>query len=404
MSTELTTTRTTAIASSEDNMREIVNGTPQFFSKNRSSHDNCLRAGSDLLAKIKAAGMTDDLDLAAAKYLEKTRRTVAAMKELRAPATRLFDQVKKEFTMLENDIDVSKLETVPFQLQQLRNQYAAKKYEEAEKLRLAAEAKRQAKLARDKFAEECTEDYKTKFNQLIIENINELTKLNESVNLDNYEEIYSKVEKFPTLLSCDWNPLSSVRMPLNLLPSDARKIGNEVLNSLRPSFEEQYHTEIGDYRQEILDILPSKKLELERAANASVEEAAKIQKELREREAAEAARKEAERREREREAARQEEVKKVNSEAANLFDAVQGSVPAYTPKAKVTKKIRITGYEGYVEVMSLWWAKEGCRLPKDELDKIFKKQIAFCEKLANKEEQFISDDHGVEYYDEVKAK
>ena len=78
--------------------------------------------------------MTDELDKTAATYLERTRRTVKAMTELRSPVTKLFDQVRKEFTTLENDIDPTKAGTVPYQLQQLRNMYAAKKRAEEEEI------------------------------------------------------------------------------------------------------------------------------------------------------------------------------------------------------------------------------------------------------------------------------
>lgn len=55
-----------------------------------------------------------------------------------------------------------------------------------------------------------------------------------------------------------------------------------------------------------------------------------------------------------------------------------------------------------MQILSMWWAKEGCRMTDGELSKIFKKQITFCEKLANKEGEFISDE-SVQYIDDVKA-
>ena len=115
------TTTALAIASSAENVGAIVRNTPESFRKNQLSHDNCLRACENLLVQIKDNGMTDELDKTAATYLERTRRTVKAMTELRSPVTKLFDQVRKEFTTLENDIDPTKAGTVPYQLQQLRN-------------------------------------------------------------------------------------------------------------------------------------------------------------------------------------------------------------------------------------------------------------------------------------------
>ncbi len=403
MSTEIATNPTVpAIASSAENIGEIARNAPESLRKNQLSHDNCITACERLLDEIKTNGMSDDLDQKAAKYIEKTRRTVKAMTELRSPVTKLFDLVRKEFTNLENEIDPTKAGTIPYQLQQYRNQYAAKKREQEEARRRAEEAQKQAQLARSQYRDACIEDYKAKFNQLVISRINELTELNSSVSLESYQAVYDTVSAYIVELPADWCPPSSVRMPYNLSTDESRQIRGEVMKSLLNQFTEQYKTEIGDYRQEILDKLPSKRMELERAAKANADEAARIKAEMAQREAAEAARKEAERIEREKEEAKKAEVKKANNEAANLFDLAQVATPAYQPKSKVTKKIQVLNPKGYMQVMSMWWAKEGCKLSKEELDKAFKKQITFCEKLANKDGEFISDP-SVEYVDEVKA-
>lgn len=396
------TTTALAIASSAENVGAIVRNTPESFRKNQLSHDNCLRACENLLAKIKEGGMTDELDKTAATYLERTRRTVKAMTELRSPVTKLFDQVRKEFTTLENDIDPTKSGTIPYQLQQMRNAYAAKKREEEEAKRRAEEAKRQADMAREQYRAACEDDYKVKFNDLVVTRINELTNLNNSVSLENYNAIVDIISCYAVELPADWCPPSSVRMPFNLTPDESRSIRGDVMRRLIVQFAEQFKSEIGDYRQEILDKLPSKKAELSRAAKASEEEAKRIAEEIKKREAAELARKEAERVAREQEEAKKKEVQKAEAEAASLFNLTQATAQSYQPKAKVTKKIRILNPNGYLQVLMMWWAKEGCILPDDDLIKIFKKQITFCEKLANKDGEFISDG-SVTYVDDVKA-
>lgn len=397
-----TTTTALAIASSAENVGAIVRNTPESFRKNQLSHDNCLRACENLLEQIKEKGMTDELDKTAATYLERTRRTVKAMTDLRSPVTKLFDQVRKEFTTLENDIDPTKAGTVPYQLQQFRNAYAAKKREEEEARRRAEEARRQADIAREQYRNACEDDYKVKFNDLVVTRINELTDLNSSVNLDNYNAVFDTVTGYAVELPADWCPPSSVRMPFNLTPDESRNIRGDVMRRLIGQFAEQFKSEIGDYRQEILDKLPSKKVELERAAKANAEESARIKAEIAQREAAEAARKEAERVAREQEEAKKAEVQKAGAEATSLFDLSQATAQTYQPKTKVTKKIRILNPNGYMQVLIMWWAKEGSRMTDEELTKIFRKQITFCEKLANKDDEFINDG-SVVYVDDVKA-
>lgn len=401
MSTQQTTT-SLAIASSADNVSIIVRNTPETFRKNQLSHDNCLRACETLIAKIKETGMSDDLDKTAATYLERTRRTIKAMTEMRSPLTKLFDQVRKEFTTLENDIDPTKNGTVPFQLQQLRNECAAKKREEEEARRRAEEARRQADIARQQYRAACEDDYKVKFNDLVVARLNELTDLNSSVTLDTYKAVYDTVARYAVELPADWTPESSVRMPYNLSPDESRNIRSDVMRRLIGQFAEQYRSEISDYRQDILDKLPSKKTELERAAQASAEEARRIAEEIKQREAAELARKEAERIAREQEEARKKEVQKAGAEAASLFDLTQATAQTYQPKTKVAKKIRINSPDGYLKALMMWWAKEGSAMSHEELAKIFKKQITFCEKLATKEGEFINDP-AIEYIDDIKA-
>lgn len=402
MSTESTTTALT-IASSADNVGMIIRNTPVSFQKNQLSHDNCLAACQTLLDEINSNGMTDELDQKAAKYIEKTRRTVKAMNELRAPVTKLFDQVRKEFTNLENDIDPTKSGTIPYQLQTLRNNYAAKKRSEEEARLRAEELKKRQELATLKYKEDLKDFYKNQFNRTVETQINMLTELNNSVTLDNYEHVYKKISAHVTDFPPTWNPDTNVLHPAHIPFKEAREIRNAIVRDLVDNqFIKQYKTEIGDYRQELLDKLPSKKIELEKAAKASAEEAEKIKAQLKEREALDAARKEVERIAREREEAKKEEVKKAGDEATNLFNLSQTAKKIYQPKAKVTKKINVIAPSGYMQIVSMWWAKEGCTLSKEELDKIFKKQIAFCEKLANKDGEFINDP-GIEYTEDVKA-
>lgn len=131
----------------QENIAAIVQAAPQSYLDNRQSNRRCLQACRELLDTIEAEGMTDRLDQQAAAYIEKARRTVKVMNERRSPVTKLFDQIRAEFTSLENAIDPSRSDTVPYRLQQLRNRYAARKREEQEAIRRAEEAKRLAEQA-----------------------------------------------------------------------------------------------------------------------------------------------------------------------------------------------------------------------------------------------------------------
>lgn len=390
-----------AVIVRQENIVTIVKAGPQSYQTNALSCQRCAEAGQQLLDEIERNGMSDELDKRLAAYIEKTRKTVKAMNERRSPVTKLFDQVRSEFTILENTIDPTKKDTVPYRIAQFRNAYAAKKREEEERRRQAELATLELLKAKESYRVAVEEDYRRSFNNLVTTSINELTKLNTGVTLENYTAVFDTVTGYQSTLRADWCPPSAVRLPYNVSPEETKAIRNEVFCKLLPSFEEQFVFEVDEYRREILDKLPSKKIELERMAEADAAEAARLKAEMAKREAEEAARKEQERKKAEAEAQQKAELDKANAEMSGLFGVAKAE-QVYTPKSKVSKKIKVNDPGAFLNIVSMWWQREGCTLSVDELSKIFKKQLTFCEKLATKEDVFV-EAAGLEYYDDVKA-
>ena len=387
-----------------ENMKEIIQAASQHYELNRTSRDNCVAFGQNILHTIQQQGMNDDLDRQAATFIEKARRTVKAMNERRSPATKLFDQVRTAFTVIENEIDPAKSGTIGYQLQQLRNQYAAKKQAEEEKRLREEMARRQAEEAARKFRMDVEDDFRQQFQDLVNATLNKITEVDNNLTLDNYDASLLSLKAIKA--STDgcvpaWVETlhASCFIPMGVKVSDVEK---EIKQKLAKQFEEQYLAEVGDTVDYTIDRLPSKKANLERIAKANAEEAARIKAEMEARQKAEAARMEKERAAREAEAKAKAEMEKQTAEMTSLFNQ-QATVAGYQPKTKVTKKINLLNPEGIMAVIALWWSKEGCTLTVDELSKMFKKQITFCEKLANKEDIFVNDE-SVEYVDEVKAK
>ena len=401
--TTMTVQASEAAIIKKENIATIVQAAPQSYQTNVLSCRRCAEFGQNLLDEAAKNGMSDDLDQRIASFIEKARKTVQVMNERRSPVTKLFDQVRSEFTLLENAIDPAKKDTVPFRLQRLRDTYAAKRREEEEARRRAAEVQRQLELAKAEYRAACEEDYLNSFNNLLNSEINKLSELNASVSLENYAAVTDTVTGFPVTLPSEWCPPSSVRLPYNLSPDDARCIRTEVFAALLRRFEEQYKFEIEDLRQDSLDKLPSKKAELERIVRSDAAEAERVKADLARREAEDAARKERERREKERREKEALELKRQNEQIGGLFAANKAAASAYTPKVKVSRKIVVTDPAAYLSVLHLWWQREGSALSVEELGKIFRKQVTFCEKLADKEEVY-AEHPGLEYVEEVKAK
>ena len=398
------TNNTPAIVRPE-NIQAIVQAAPQSYSDNRNSRDRCIGFGRALLEAVRAQGMDDGLDGQAAAFIDKARRTLKAMNERRSPLTKLLDEVRTAFTTMENEVDPSKPGTVAYDLQQLRNQYAARKRAEEERRLRQEMARRQAEEAARKFRLDVEDDFKRQFQQLVDDALNRITQADNGLSLENYEETLARLKSSKEYvakgLPAGWLEQlhTYAKIPAGIKAAETEA---EVKNMLAKQFTEQYIAEVGDALDYILDRLPSKRANLEKIAQANAEEAARIKAEMEARSRAEAERMEKERAEREAGEKRKAELERKAAEMASLFDS-QAAASAYQPKTKVTKKINLLNPEGVLSVLSLWWSKEGCTLGVEELSRMFKKQIAFCEKLAGKEGILVQDE-SVEYVDEVKAK
>lgn len=390
-----------------ENIQTIVQMTPENHRANVESHDKCISYGQQLLARIMQQGMTDELDQQAAKYIEAARKTVAKMNDKRSPLTKLFDQIRSEFTRLEGEIDPSKTGTVPNQLQQLRNKFAAQKREEEERRHREEMMRQQIEQAVTQFRYDLEKDWRYQLGTHIQQQCNDMSRLLASVTLDNFiivEEQFKKWDMtFPKFTV-------NVTKPFLVPEPEHNAIMTDVWNTLKPGFTQQYAEELAKYRDSCLDRLPSKKQELERAAQASAEEAERIRREMEERDRAEAARQEAERKEAERKQREAAELKKQQTEMGSLFDqqAVATTTPVvegYKPKTSVKQKLVPLAPEAFTEIFAMWWSGEGCKMTVEELTKVFKKQITYCEKLANSKTNPVRiKSELISYEDDVRAK
>ena len=186
------------------NVRTLAELAPQSYRDNLLSHTRCLEAGNQLLARVKQEGMTDALDMEIAKYIDKAKITVRKMNGKRSPVTQLFDQIRKVYTSMENDVDPSKANSIPNQLQAYRNAFAKKKHEEEERRR-REEAARQAKEnAKVRYHAEVAEDYNRQFSALINKSVNDLNGLDRQLAVDNYKTVSEALKEYSCELPESW--------------------------------------------------------------------------------------------------------------------------------------------------------------------------------------------------------
>lgn len=392
----------------QENVQMIVQSAPNAYNTNSLSSVRCADFGKNLLDEIERSGMTDELDKRCADYIDKAKRTLKTMNERRAPFTKLFDQIRSEFTGMENSIDPTKKDTVPYKIQQARNTFAAKKREEVERARQEEMRRQQREQAISRYAQDAEDDYRRQFDGKITSDINALTSLNQSLTIENFDEVSKKIKNFDVKLGNEWFQYcqSHAHKPYEISDGEAVQIRQSVLNRLSRQFKEQYASEVGEYRDTIADALPSKKRELERMAKANAEEQARMKAELEAREAAETRRLEEERKRKEEEAMAAKKAQQTANEMDGLFGQAAVATPVgYQSKTAVKKRIVTDSPEGMLAVVSMWWSKEGRFLSMEELCKIFKKQITFCEKLANdKDSPELISSPFIRYEEEVKAK
>lgn len=401
----MATQESTALVKQE-NIQAIVQSAPKAYETGKISHDKCLEFGNALLKKIEEnGGLNDELDAQVADYLVRAGTTLKKINDTRTPVTRLFDDIKKVFTALENDIDKTKTGSLPFRLQALRNAYAKQKFEAAERLRKEEEERQRIIAVKNNYIQSVKDDYRRLVSEAINSSCKTLMELDNNVTLENYQNTYKFIDDFQTELPLEWykNLKHTVSIPNIPISIDELKIIEiNVKNELYKELNAQYIYEIESTKVYVLERLPSKKMNLEKMAKADAEEAARMKEAMEANKAKEAARMEQERKARELEQQQKAEAAQQMNEMNGLFAMAEAAQPVAKTSVKVSKKIEIVNANGIVPIINLWFAREGVNLELEELCKIFKKQITFCEKLA-KEDVFI-EDKNIRYVDDVKAK
>jgi hypothetical protein len=393
------------------NIQTVMRDAPAAFSENQVSHDRCLQAASALISRAEAEGMTEPLDQEIAVFISRARKTLDKMNSKRSAVTQIFDRIRSAYTALENDIDPSRKDTLPFRLQQCRNSYAAARRAEQEARQREQMRLRQIQAAKDIHRDRCKAELRQIADTLVRERTAQLRDIYAATTLATCELTLKHIQQFtdtihPDTLSDHYFPrVAAIHIPESIPGSERLGIEKAVFEELHPDLLFQCSDIIRAEKQGLIDMIPSRRRELERIAQADAQEAERIRKEMQERDRIEAERREkeqADRQEKERAAA---ELAAKKSEMDSLFSAAQAGAPAYQPKTQVRKRIKVLNTEGFIEIVGMWWAHHGSALTMEELQKIFSKQITFCNKLANdKENPVLIKSQHITYEDDIKAK
>ena len=441
----------TQITTIQTDMRRVSN-------ENKSFAEQIIVMGQKLMTKVESQGMSDELDTEIAEYIKSVKQVTKNMSDNRKGVTQALDLVKKYFTSIENEVSVKNTESIPYKLQQKRDEYARFKIEEerkreAERQRLAAIAAAKVKLASD-VKNECYRLLASAQSSAI----GYLNNLFSCVSLDTQANDKDVLEHFPTSVDFTDNIKNFVCKESVLTDNiEIRQIINAAYNEVKEEIVNSYTTTIKQTKDDLLLKWDSKIAELEAAKKAEeerqrliheaeearrkAEEAERIAREAKaeeerakaqaevarlaeERAKAQAeqeriAREEAERKAAMEEADRlakeeaerklkeeaetrqqQQAIDDAQAQAAALFEGMEEQTVI---KAKVKKVIKVTSRKGWIEILNFWWAHKAQSMTNDEVEKKLGFAKKECEKLANKEDLFINSSYLI-YEDDITAK
>lgn len=385
----------------------LMKSAPDALGKNQKSIANCNSAGQAILDTIQGEGMTDELDAKAAEYLKKVNVTITNMKNRRVPVTQLFDRIRSIFTTDEKAIDPKDKSTIPGKIAAERDKYAALKREEER--RKQQEMQRQANIEKEKgtYRLAIEQAINTHMSSYFAEQQKNLSHIWESITLATFELKEKSIRGWSTLYPREH--FDTFNQDITTYYLDAQTKANikaEILSNKYSAFSQQYKFDMEDLRQSFIDRLSSKKQELieeEELRKKDAEAAAKAETERKQREEEERKQRELEIQQKEHEQQQKAESSIQSAQMNSLFATAAASVTTRTSKAKVTERIKILHPAGFLEIYQMWWINEGQNLTIEELEKIHKKMISFCEKKANSDDEMKIKSKYIRYEEEVKA-
>ncbi|MBK7885168.1 MAG: hypothetical protein IPJ81_16295 [Chitinophagaceae bacterium] len=314
------------------------------------------------------------------------------------------------YTEVENELDPKKAGTIPSQIQSHRNTYAQQVAAEKERKRREAEQK----AAKDKEAidlrAECEKRLFNKYNDYLRDIKIKLQTAFNNITLETIDEVSTTLKGYHPALKVE--ALSNFNLGLyaaHHTADDIKTFTNEIIKLKHAEYANNYVTELSLYRDELIDLLPSKKSELEEKKRLAeekkiLEEKAKKDAEAKKRlEENEARQKKMEEEKKQREAENQ---KKIDTQAAEskateetkidvkkqgdatmvMFEKEVSTAELENgPEARQGFEITVLHPVGFTEIFAMWFEKEGKNLPIDKIGNTKLDQMkAWAEKYAFK--------------------
>lgn len=413
----------------------------------RERASKALSFGQSLIDTYNKTGeMTPELDAKFKDYLIKVADLNKDLKSKREIYTKTFDLIREQFTSVENAIDIKKQDTIIYDIQKIRNDYATA-IALAEKNRLAEIAKQEAKKQEIiTLRAELEKQFNSYFNKYLTDKKLQLNGIFNDITLNTFNE---KSEWLTNLkFAYDLKHLASFRYAGTCTLDDKEFIDlfNETLNPLGVKAQETYKLEMLDLQAQLIELLPSKRNELvtafefeqeqikakaeqerieleQKTANEAqmklleaqkkendrkIQEAKERQefedKARLQREQEEKARIEADAKAKELKQRQEIEAKAETDKVLSLFDSeMQVADKSELPKSKEGFESSLVNSAGALELFMYWFNNEGSKWDIERLSKKLEWIFTYANKQALKNEKVTSNFKMVKFTPVFKA-
>lgn len=384
---------------------EVLKNLPDTLMQNQGLADRAVKSVSEVIAPIKAIDLTtidaetmEAHDTTLAGLQTRLKDAYTLMNGDRAPFTKLFDEIKSRFTAEEK-----KVVSIGEEVKSIRDGWQKEK---ARRNQLAAQEtaikleKQQALIdAKTYFAKFIIDKFATAAVHTIQRMHSKFYSLSET-ELDAYA---SQLKGWSGVLDNDtWNTFLTGMInpkPQLLTGEQMQVLLNEVVVEQRPKLSAEWKERMVSERDGLIELVPSRKMELERIANdeaAAKEAEDRIAEEQKEREA-----------KMKQDALSMVSATETNAEVEKVnasFDAAAngGNVVSLAKGTSVKKKYQPKSHKAHVAIIQ-WWVTN-C-MPKMTLEELQTK-LSFMRTAADKalNEGLVLEAEGLEVVDDYSTR
>lgn len=383
-------------------IQRIIGDAPATLQANMLSRDNAVRVANELTNAHTTSGMSAQLDVQMASFVEKGRKTITAINDKRKPFTQMMDELKKQFTGCESDIK-NKVDEV----QKLRDNHAAELMRKKQEEERIAQQKLEREKEEIRIDAEVKKEIGTAFYQFIADVKKAAQERFNRITLDNFK---TEETVFSAPVST-YTPARFAKLRINLPQStmltkeEITLIASRIFSdeSLYIHYCKEYGSTMSVFQKSLEDLLPSKKKELQDLEAADEAKRKEMEEAARKREEEAAAQIAAEAEQQSKAVAdnvsAESAASMVNASMNSLFTPVTEA-----PKVKEGTEIIVRNKAGYALIFQFWFEKEGKTLDGEKIErKTIAQMKKFCEDYTIKTGEAIESPF-IEYKDTYKAK